>query len=408
MSICAGNSCQDKANKCTLANMNSVDEALEQMPLTGAELLAALAEHERWAAVLALAVRRVETGGEWTADGSVSIAAWLRQHGRMSNRDAHRWVARGRFLDQYGAVADAAVSRTLSAGQVQALQSVVTRKVAPVLAEQQLDLVATLAPLTVADTETACQVWKQRAEAVIDDERPPAEPERSLQMARHDDGTWSGQFTLGPDAGAELDVAIRTASNWGGSDDTRTAAERRADAMFDICAFFNRNHTRTSTPRNHANFDLSIDASTLDDPEAVDCDGKLVDRKVADALLCDCVIHRIIRDTSWKPTVYGRGVYTVPRSLFRMMAARDGGCRFPGCDRPVSWTDAHHIHWWRRGGHTDYDNLVLLCSRHHHLVHQLDLELKLLPDARLEVTWPDGRHRTSEPRGRPPTRPRRR
>ena len=46
--------------------------------------------------------------------------------------------------------------------------------------------------------------------------------------------------------------------------------------------------------------------------------------------------------------------------------------------------------------------MILLCSRHHHLVHQQHLDLKLLPNSELHVTWHDGHERTSHPRGTPP------
>ena len=52
------------------------------------------------------------------------------------------------------------------------------------------------------------------------------------------------------------------------------------------------------------------------------------------------------------------------------LAERDGGCAHPDCDRPPAYTQAHHIKWWtRHRGRTDLDNGVLLCSFHHHLVH---------------------------------------
>src|SRR5690606_4902668 len=51
------------------------------------------------------------------------------------------------------------------------------------------------------------------------------------------------------------------------------------------------------------------------------------------------------------------------------LAARDGGCRFPDCDRPPSWTEAHHIVPWSHGGRTDVADGVLLCRHHHMMLH---------------------------------------
>jgi hypothetical protein len=48
---------------------------------------------------------------------------------------------------------------------------------------------------------------------------------------------------------------------------------------------------------------------------------------------------------------------------------RDGGCRFPGCDRAASWCDVHHVQHWINGGETAPENLLLLCRRHHRLLH---------------------------------------
>ena len=150
--------------------------------MSPAELADAIAEHERRAAVLALATRRLEACGEWAVDGSVSMAAWLRSNARMSGRDANRLIHCGRFLDRFTAIADAAVTRQLSAGQIDALQGVYRSKHEPVLSEQQTELVAVLAPLSVADADKACRVWAQlrrrrrqrrrtagRAGAVVDD-----------------------------------------------------------------------------------------------------------------------------------------------------------------------------------------------------------------------------------------------
>jgi 5-methylcytosine-specific restriction protein A len=146
---------------------------------------------------------------------------------------------------------------------------------------------------------------------------------------------------------------------------------------------------------------MSIEADSLAGiPLAWTTDHAWLGTTTVDVFLCDCVIHRVLRAGS-AVLDYGRATHTVPRDLFRAVAARDGGCRHPGCDRKVSWCDAHHIWWWRHQGPTELSNLVLLCSRHHHHVHRYKLQLKLLPDGDLEITYPDGTIRTSQPRGRP-------
>ena len=85
---------------------------------------------------------------------------------------------------------------------------------------------------------------------------------------------------------------------------------------------------------------------------------------------------------------------------------RDEHCRFPGCDRPSPWCEAHHIEHWSHGGETDLGNLVLGCSGHHNLLHQRGSQVKLLPGGDVEVTTPEGRLLTSHPppRGLPAPR----
>ncbi len=384
---------------CTLY---TVTTAADVEFTTTRALLEALAAHEVERARLALVIRGLERDCSWAFDGSVSLAAWLRDHARMSNRDANRWIREGRFLSSFQTIADAALSHSLSVGQVTAIQQVCTTRLEPVLDEMQAELVDALAPLNVAETETACQLWKQRAEALVDGNEPKV-VDRSLSFARATDGIVGG-FVLDDYGARQFEQAIRTASTWDGADERRTAAQVSADALVDIAAFFNANHDVPGTPRHKPHISASLDESTLHErPEAFNTDGMLIDVATIDSLLCDCTISDVLRRDG-VPIGLGRTRYTTTPALFAFVAARDGGCRFPGCERPVRFTEAHHIRHWRHGGPTDPDNLVLLCSRHHHIVHQQSLDLKLLPHGELHVTWADGRHRTSSPRGAPPTK----
>ena len=67
---------------------------------------------------------------------------------------------------------------------------------------------------------------------------------------------------------------------------------------------------------------------------------------------------------------YGRTHRIVPARLRRALAVRDRGCAFPGCHRPPARTQAHHVQHWLDHGDTSLANTVLLCSRHHHYVHE--------------------------------------
>src|SRR5262245_53363598 len=77
-----------------------------------------------------------------------------------------------------------------------------------------------------------------------------------------------------------------------------------------------------------------------------------------------------------------------PGAARQGVLARDGGCAFPGCDRPPRWTDVHHIVSWVDGGATDLDNGVALCGHHHRLIHHSDWKVRLAPDRRPEFIPP--------------------
>ena len=83
----------------------------------------------------------------------------------------------------------------------------------------------------------------------------------------------------------------------------------------------------------------------------------------------------------------------------RLLLIRDGGCVFPGCDRPPSHCQAHHLKFWTRDhGPTDIDNLALVCGFHHWLIHDKHWTLQALPAG---PDAPAGGWRGSEPRRRP-------
>jgi hypothetical protein len=94
-------------------------------------------------------------------------------------------------------------------------------------------------------------------------------------------------------------------------------------------------------------------------------------------IACDAAVSRVMTMGRSEPLDVGRRTPVVPAAIRRAVIVRDGSCRFPGCDRPPPWCDAHHVVHWADGGHTALSNLVLLCRRHHRMVHEGGFRLKM-------------------------------
>jgi hypothetical protein len=116
----------------------------------------------------------------------------------------------------------------------------------------------------------------------------------------------------------------------------------------------------------------------------------LVPKELARQLACDASVMRVVLSGGSEPLDVGRRTPVVPAGLRRAVIVRDRDCRFPGCDRPQSWRDAHHVLHWADGKPTALSNLVLLCRRHHGMVHRVG-GFRLEPlDGRPVFRRPDG------------------
>ncbi len=107
-------------------------------------------------------------------------------------------------------------------------------------------------------------------------------------------------------------------------------------------------------------------------------------------LCCDGDAVVIVENEDGEPLSVGRKTRTVPTAIKRALQSRDKGCVFPGCHY-TRFVDAHHIRHWSAGGETNLDNLLLLCSRHHRLVHEGGFRIERDYRDRWFFKRPDGR-----------------
>ena len=99
-------------------------------------------------------------------------------------------------------------------------------------------------------------------------------------------------------------------------------------------------------------------------------DGTIVSLPTVRRLLCGGTQTPILIASTGQPLDVGRSQRLFTARQRAALAARDGGCRWPGCERPPGWCEAHHIdQWLRDGGQTDVDAGILLCRHHHLLLH---------------------------------------
>lgn len=115
--------------------------------------------------------------------------------------------------------------------------------------------------------------------------------------------------------------------------------------------------------------------------------------QVVDRYLCDAVVRTVTVDDRGVPLDVGRRYRTATSAQWAALTGIYATCAWKHCDRPITWTQAHHIHEWEEGGLTDLQNLVPLCSEHHHAVHDDGWRLVMRADRTLEIHRPLPQHR---------------
>jgi hypothetical protein len=93
----------------------------------------------------------------------------------------------------------------------------------------------------------------------------------------------------------------------------------------------------------------------------------------------------------------GRSTRLANRAQRRALRAMYATCGVHGCAVKFDNCQPHHVRFWEKGGPTDLANLVPLCSRHHHLVHEGGWKLAIGPDRTVTITYPDGSIQTTGP-----------
>jgi hypothetical protein len=218
-------------------------------------------------------------------------------------------------------------------------------------------------------------------------EQTQAVEARSLTLSTGAGGMLWLRGVLDPEGGAVLRTALEPLARRNGKADDRKRDRRLADALVELGhhSLDSGQVPQRASQRTHLQVTAPLETllQRAGSP-AADLEFSLpISAKAVERLACDCNVTRILLGADSAVIDVGRSKRVIFPAQRRALNVRDKGCRFPGCDRPATWTSGHHLVHWIRGGSTDLPNLVLLCYRHHWMVHEGGWQLVKTDDGQI-------------------------
>lgn len=360
------------------------------------------------------------------ADQGLDGAGVLRVVGHKSSRAASRISSTAEMLAQLPLIAEALETGRITWSHAAAVASA-AEKTSPGKADQALVQRAGECPADLFSKH--CREWVARH---LPD--PPDDPDESAARQRAERGIsdWIGRdgmsnihIKLTPDDGsvflADLDRRANELFNddggrHGAPGAVRTFSQRRADALMAMVRGGNGDNSRGGPPHPKHQVTVVADIGRMRaaDPSGfagIVGSGAPLPQSLLEMLACNSTLTGVLFDGPGRPIFVGRTHRSATKAQWIALIARDGGC--VGCGAGVNRCEAHHVQPWQSHGATDITNLVLLCSRCHHDVHDRGTELirsegrwqiRLKPPPSAPVHPPDLRRKRSTRRSRPATR----
>ena len=366
------------------------------------------------ASVGAKLVRCAQVSRAAEESGHSGAPSYLKEQLGLSGKEAAKQDKLARDLERLPGTAAALAAGELGPDQAAAIGHA-ARRGALGSPEQTEERLLGIARSTDTDRlRRRIREEEQRAdrERLERDERL-AHSRRRASLTRRADGMWDLHAQLTGEFGEMLAVAL-DAHRTKDAPDTplpqqRSFEQRTADALASFVAGAMDGGDHVTLGGARPQLHLVVPHDILDEAGvgvARTERGNPVSPALVERLLCDAQMRHVLTDGHSEVLDLGRlrEKWTVGQR--RALHVRDGGCRGPGCDRPATSCHAHHVRWWSKGGSTAVSNGILLCSYHHHLVHEGGWGLQVDGrTGRAVFTAPGGQQLVTNPKGLPATPP---
>ena len=313
--------------------------------------------------------------GYWYYDGSNTAIDWLRINCRMTSTAAADRVAVGERLpdlpQSVGAMESGDIGfahLTVMARTANAIRGRFDEQVLLPIARQS----------SPGKFHFQCMHYRHAVNAAAyAAEQNELVENRRLKLTTAQDGCLLISGILDPVGGAVVRTALEPLAKPMGAHDDRKAEQRYADALVEFTAKGRRQLVQMQVTASVETLLAVAGAPGAENEFTLPISAATVERWA-----CDCSVTRVLLQDSVVIDV-GRAERTISGPRRRALIARDRHCQWPGCERPGSWCDGHHLVHWIRGGGGEIENQVLLCLRHHHKVHEGGWQVVKTEDGRL-------------------------
>lgn len=298
---------------------------------------------------------------EWRRDGSFSPIDWLCHNCELTAPAAASRLCVGRQAPDLRASIEALRESRIGFGHLVKLARL-REAVGPAFDEPAL--LEQAEESSVGRFHYICQQARHQADAAaVAAEQADQASRRWLELLRHEDGVVSVRGVLDSEGGAIVRGALESLGRPSGKGDTRKHAQRLADGLVELAA-------GAQPPQLNVTVSLETLLGRPGAPGGTMDFAPPLSAATIERYACDCTLTRVVLDGDSVVIDVGRGRRLVSGPMRRALDARDGGCVWPGCERPARWCEPHHKVPWAAGGGTSVAESALLCHRHHWLVHE--------------------------------------
>ena len=310
-----------------------------------------------------------------------SCAHWLSWRAGIGLGTARQYVRLAKVLPTVPRISEAFSRGELSYSKVRALARIATP-------ELEDDLLTWALAGTASHVEELVRRYRKGCREEENARGRAQREERTLRTYFDDDGMLVIEGRLMPEQGALVKKALERAlqdlreERRDSAGDPEDGDQVMADALALVASRAEEGVPAGTATADRFQVMVHVDREVLADPDAAGrcdlADGPAVPVETARRLACEGATCTVTHGTDGDLEI-GRKTRVISTTLRRALLARDGTrCAFPGCG--CRGTQAHHVEHWVNGGATALENLVLLCSRHHHLVHEGGHRVESLPD----------------------------